>query len=103
MLFLALVVLNLVAGMQALGTLLSIGLMMLPAAASRFWVASVGGMMLLATSIAILSSALGLVASFHFDLPSGPSVVLGAGAIYVFPSSARGIVPSLLPAPHLEH
>ena len=35
--FLGLVVLNLVGGFQALGTLLSVGLMMLPAAAARFW------------------------------------------------------------------
>src|SRR5690606_39122755 len=36
--FLGLVVLNLVGGFQALGTLLAVGLMMLPAAAARFWV-----------------------------------------------------------------
>ena len=35
--FLGLVVLNLVAGFQALGTLLAVGLMMLPATAARFW------------------------------------------------------------------
>lgn len=36
-LFLALVVVNLVAGFQILGTLMSVGLMMLPAASARFW------------------------------------------------------------------
>ena len=40
-LFLGLVVLNLVGGFQALGTLLSVGLMMLPAAAARFWTSRV--------------------------------------------------------------
>ena len=35
--FLVLVVLNLVGGFEALGTLLAVGLMMLPAAAARFW------------------------------------------------------------------
>jgi len=106
MLFLALVVLNLVAGLQALGTLLSIGLMMLPAAASRLWADSVGRMMLLAILIAILSSVLGLLVSFHYDLPSGPSVVLGAGAIYLVSlifGRRGGIVTRFLPAPHLEH
>ena len=39
--FLGLVVLNLVGGFQALGTLLSVGLMMLPAVAARFWTARV--------------------------------------------------------------
>ena len=106
MLFLALVVLNLVAGLQALGTLLSIGLMMLPAAASRLWSDSVGRMMLLAIMIAILSSVLGLLVSFHLDLPSGPSVVLGAGAAYLVSlifGRRGGIVTRFLPAPHLEH
>ena len=36
--FLGLVVVNLVAAFQALGTLMAVGLMMLPAAAARFWV-----------------------------------------------------------------
>ena len=40
--FLALVVINLVGGFQALGTLLAVGLMMLPAAAARFWTSRVG-------------------------------------------------------------
>ena len=35
--FLGLVVINLVAGFHALGTLLAVGLMMLPAATARFW------------------------------------------------------------------
>src|SRR5712671_6240771 len=35
--FLALVVMNLVGGFHALGTLLAVGLMMLPAAVARFW------------------------------------------------------------------
>ena len=35
--FLGLVVLNLVGGFHALGTLLAVGMMMLPAAAARFW------------------------------------------------------------------
>ena len=35
--FLALVVMNLVGGFQALGTLLAVGLMILPAGIARFW------------------------------------------------------------------
>ncbi len=106
MAFLALVVLNLVAGMQALGTLLSIGLMMLPAAASRLWTQSVGTMMVLATAIAGLCSLFGLIVSYHFDVPSGPALVLCAGAIYVFSlffGRRGGVILRLLPRPHLEH
>ena len=41
--FLGLVVLNLVGGFHALGTLLSVGMMMLPAAAARFWTSEITG------------------------------------------------------------
>jgi zinc/manganese transport system permease protein len=81
--FLGLVVLNLVGGFQALGTLLSVGLMMLPAAAARFWTARVEPMCLLAIAIGIVSCIAGLLLSYHAALPSGPAIILSAGAIYM--------------------
>ena len=101
--FLVLVVINLVAGFQALGTLLAVGLMMLPAASARFWVREVGAMAAVATAIACLSSVAGLLASYHLSLPSGPSIVLAAGVVHAFSiafGTAGGVVPRLLPAPH---
>lgn len=79
--FLALLVLNLVAGFQALGTLLAVGMMILPAAAARFWVRELRSMLLLAVGLSALGSALGLVLSFQFDLPSGPAIVLTLGVL----------------------
>jgi zinc/manganese transport system permease protein len=81
--FLALVVLNLVGGFQALGTLLSVGLMMLPAAAARFWTQRLEPMCLLAIGIGILSCVAGLLLSYHASLPSGPAIILSAGAVYI--------------------
>ncbi|MEQ1942840.1 zinc ABC transporter permease AztB [Mesorhizobium sp. VNQ89] len=82
--FLGLVVLNLVGGFQALGTLLSVGLMMLPAAAARFWTNRVWTMCLLALAIGIASCIAGLLMSYHAALPSGPAIILSAGAAYLF-------------------
>lgn len=82
-LFLGLVVLNLVGGFQALGTLLSVGLMVLPAAAARFWAARVGTMCVAAVAIGAASSAAGLLASYHAALPSGPAIILFAGIVYL--------------------
>jgi zinc/manganese transport system permease protein len=79
----ALVVLNLVAGFLALGTLMAVGLMMLPAAAARLWGRQVWSMAAIATAIGCLSGIVGLLISFHADLPSGPSIILTAGAVYV--------------------
>jgi len=101
--FLGLVVLNLVGGFQALGTLLSVGLMMLPAAAARFWTARVGAMCLLAVLIGMVSCVSGLLLSYHVSLPSGPAIVLSAGMIYFVSVlvSPRGVlIARVRPAPH---
>ncbi|WP_348754362.1 zinc ABC transporter substrate-binding protein [uncultured Aquincola sp.] len=82
-LFLALVVGNLVAGFQALGTLMAVGLLMLPATAARFWVRSLEALALLAAGIAAFSAWAGLLLSYHASLPSGPAIVLVAGLVYV--------------------
>ncbi|TGN62399.1 hypothetical protein E4L95_06885 [Paracoccus liaowanqingii] len=81
--FLALVVLNLVAGFQALGTLLAVGLMILPVAAAHFWTQSARLMVALAVAIGAVSSAGGMLLSCHLSLPSGPAITLSAGAAYV--------------------
>jgi zinc/manganese transport system permease protein len=81
--FLGLVVLNLVGGFQALGTLLSVGLMMLPAAAARFWTIRVEPMCALAIVIGMVSCVAGLLLSYHAALPSGPAIILSAGVIYI--------------------
>jgi zinc/manganese transport system permease protein len=83
MLFLMLVVANLVAGFQALGTLMAVGLMMLPATAARFWAGEVWSLTLAATLIAMASGFIGLLLSFHARWPSGPAIVLVAGAVYL--------------------
>ncbi|WP_439576455.1 metal ABC transporter permease [Elioraea sp.] len=93
--FLALVVLNLVAAFQALGTLMAVGLMMLPATAARFWSGSLGGQVVAAAVLAMLASAIGLTLSFHADIPTGPAIVLTAGAFWLL-SLAAGPEGSLL-------
>lgn len=80
--FLGLLVINLVAGFHALGTLMSVGLLVLPAAASRFWVREITPM-LLSSAIAMVGSASGLLISYHADLPTGPTIVLCLGVLYL--------------------
>lgn len=83
MLFMALVVLNVLAAFQAMGTMMAVGLMMLPAVASRHWARGVGGMAYAASLVAILSSVTGILVSYHLDVPTGPAVVLSAGAAWI--------------------
>ena len=104
MLFLALVVLNVLAAFQALGTLMAVGLMMLPAVAARHWARSVGGMAYASVAIALFSSATGLLLSYHLDLPSGPAIVLVAGGAWVVSLVAGpvdGLLARWLKRPHL--
>jgi len=82
-LFLALAVLNMVAGFQALGTLMALGLILLPAVAASFWAREVWSMTLIAAPMAFASAAVGLLVSFHAGLPSGPVIVLCASLFFL--------------------
>ncbi len=105
MVFLGLVVLNLVAGFHALGTLLAVGLMMLPAIAARFWGRDVTALCAIAMLFGVVSGYAGLVLSYNMATPSGPSIVLMAGLVYavslVF-GPRGGLVPTYWPARHRE-
>jgi zinc/manganese transport system permease protein len=103
--FLLLVVLNLVGGFHALGTLLAVGLMMLPAISARFWTKDIAGLVAVATGIGILSGLVGLLISFHGGLAAGPTIILVAGAAYVlsvFVGPEGGLLSQILPRRHLE-
>lgn len=81
--FMALVVVNLVGGFHALGTLMAVGIMILPAAIARMWVSSIGALLGLATAAAFVFSLIGLLLSYHANLPAGPAIVLTLGLAYV--------------------
>jgi zinc/manganese transport system permease protein len=80
--FLVLVVLCLVAGFQAFGTLLAAGPVLLPAIAARCWTRTLHMQVALAGLFGVCASVAGLLASFHLNLPSGPAIVLAGGALY---------------------
>jgi len=103
--FLALVVMNLVGGFQALGTLLAVGIMMLPAVIARFWARDITAMVAVAVAAAGLSGYAGLLISYHANLPSGPTIILVAGVLYglsVLVGPVGGLVWLALPRRHLE-
>lgn len=82
--FMFLLVLNLLAAFKSLGTLMAVGLMILPATSARYWVKTVTGYLLMTFLFAILSCWVGLILSFYLsDVPTGPAIVLAAGAIFI--------------------
>ena len=103
--FLALVVMNLVGGFHALGTLLAVGLMMLPAAIARFWARDITAMIVIAVAGGVVSGVAGLLLSFHTGVPAGPAIILVAGVLYavsVIFGRVGGLARHLLPRRHLE-
>ncbi|AUL98888.1 metal ABC transporter permease [Zoogloeaceae bacteirum Par-f-2] len=103
--FLALVVFNLVAGFHALGTLMAVGIMILPAAAARLWSRRLGPLLATASAIALVCALGGLLLSFHVDVPAGPAIVLMCGLAYLASLllAPDGMLAARLPArSHLE-
>jgi len=101
-LFLMLVVVNLVAGFQTLGTLMAVGLMMLPAVSARLWHESLSAQLLNASAQAAIAGVAGLLLSYHLNTPSGPTIIGCAGVLYVLSllASPGGWLAQILKRPH---
>ncbi|MPZ56562.1 MAG: metal ABC transporter permease [Rhizobiales bacterium] len=103
--FLALVVMNLVGGFHALGTLLAVGIMIVPAVTARFWARDITMMIAVAVGTAAVAGYAGLLLSYHAGLPSGPAVILVAGVLYavsVLVGPVGGLLWQAFPGRHLE-
>jgi zinc/manganese transport system permease protein len=95
--FVAMVVLVLVASFQAFGTLLAVGPLLLPAAAARCWGLGVASSMVLASCFGLLASLAGLLISYHANLPSGPAIVLIGGLLFALSLVGANLLRRLLP------
>jgi zinc/manganese transport system permease protein len=80
--FLVLVVLDLVAGFQAFGTLLAGVPLLLPAAAARCLAQRIGPLVGLSIGFGIAAGYGGLLVSYHLNVPSGPAIACVAALIY---------------------
>jgi zinc transport system permease protein len=86
LLLLCLVAVTVVLLIQVVGLILVIALLTLPAAIAGQYVHSLGGMMLIATSLGGVFTSVGLAVSYGPDLPAGPTIILLAGIAYVVSS-----------------
>ena len=86
---LCIVALTVVLLIQIVGLILVMALLVLPAAAAAQFVTSVTRMMLLAVGMSAVVTSLGLGVSFATDLPSGATMVVAAGMLYVAALAAR--------------
>jgi zinc/manganese transport system permease protein len=103
--FLALLVLNLISGFHALGTLLGVGIIIIPAGVARFWTRDISIMIALAIASALISGWAGVLFAFGAGIPSGPAVTLIAGLLYigsVLFGPIGGLLWRAFPGRHLE-
>jgi ABC-type Mn2+/Zn2+ transport system permease subunit len=75
---LAMVAITVVASFQTVGTLLVLGMLIAPAATGALFARRISSMMLIAASVGSLSTYIGLLLSYHFDVAAGATIVFTA-------------------------
>ncbi len=92
----ALLVMNVVIGLQTVGVILMVSLLIAPAVAARQWVSSLTGMLVLSGVFGMLAGVTGAVLSSLVDrLPTGPMIVIAASLIVVVSllfAPGRGVI-----------
>ncbi|MEC9431626.1 MAG: metal ABC transporter permease [Pseudomonadota bacterium] len=79
------------AALKVVGALLITSLLVIPAAAARALARSPEGMALGAAAVGALAATAGLAASWEWDAPAGPSVVLAAAGLLLAANLAAGL------------
>ena len=82
-LFLLLTTLLVAMAMQVVGLLLTVSMLILPAAAARPLSATPERMAAIAAIAGVIAVGGGLAASLHFDTPAGPSIVVASTALFI--------------------
>ena len=75
---LTMVAITVVASFQTVGTLLVLGMLIAPAATGALFARRISSMMTIAAIVGTLSTYIGLLLSYHFDIAAGATIVLTA-------------------------
>ena len=88
---LTMVAITVIASFQTVGTLLVLGMLIAPAATGSLFARRIESMMLIAALVGSLSTYIGLLLSYHYDLAAGASIVLTAVVIFALSATANEI------------
>lgn len=106
LLMMTLVVAVTVTGLQAVGLILVVALLVIPPVSARFWTHDYSKLLILSSLFGGISATLGsLMSAFMSDVPTGAIIVLTATAVFVFSllfGSAKGLVFQYLIAKRLN-
>jgi manganese/iron transport system permease protein len=81
--FLIILALSIVAALKAVGIILVVAMLIAPGAIAFLLTKQFDQMLLIAVSVAVASSVVGTLASFHLDAATGPCIVLVQAAVFV--------------------
>ena len=88
---LTMVAITVIASFQTVGTLLVLGMLIAPASTGSLFARRIESMMLIAALVGSLSTYIGLLISYHYDLAAGASIVLTAVVIFAISATANEI------------
>jgi len=91
LLLLCLIALTIVILIQVVGIILVIALLTLPAATARYYVRSLGQMMILASLLGAVFTTSGLIVSYQPNLPAGATIIVIAGLAYLLATVFKGL------------
>ena len=97
--FFAILIVNIVINLQVLGTLLIIGLMIIPASCAKLLTHNFNLSLLLGIVISFISSILGIYTSYVYDTPVGPTIILVLGLAYIS-SICYVLITNIVKKPH---
>jgi len=80
---LTMVAITVVASFQTVGTLLVLGMLIAPAATGALFARRISSMMTIAAIVGTLSTYIGLLLSYHFDIAAGATIVFTAVMFFV--------------------
>lgn len=83
LLLMGMIALTVVIGLPAVGLVMVAAVLIIPAAAARFWTDRLTGMLALSTSFGVVIGTAGTLASARYDLPAGPAIVLVGTGIFL--------------------
>ena len=80
-----------VTAVRAVGVLLVSAYLVIPTVTARLLTRRLGPMMMLSICTGILGSAIGLIMSYHFDVPTGAAMTLALGGLFTSALLLRGL------------
>jgi manganese/zinc/iron transport system permease protein len=99
LLLMTMIAVTVIIGLPAVGVVMMAALLIIPAAAARFWTERLGIMLALSALFGLSIGAAGTLITARYDVPSGPTIVLAGGIVFLISllvAPRRGVIAQAL-------